>query len=146
MNSREKGASAERELARLIHDHLGVRVVRNLEQSRRGGHDLIPDPEESGPVVSWLARYAIEVKRHAKVSPHLLKGWWGQTCVQAERVGLLPCLCYRLDRADWRVVLPLVAVWEDLPRADGVDWTVELSVPGFAALVREELSASARVG
>lgn len=138
MNSRAKGADAVRELARVIRDHLGVRMVRNLEQYRRGGHDLVPHEDETGPVAAVLGRYAIEAKRYAKASPHLLKGWWAETCVQAERVGLLPCLCYREDRADWRVVLPLVAVREDLPKAEGVDWTVELSVPGFAALVREE--------
>ena len=137
MNSRSKGAGGERELARLIFDHLGVRMVRNLEQSRRGGHDLIPDPDESGPVAGWLARYALEVKRHSRATPALRVGWWGQTCVQAERVGLLPCLCYREDRADWRVVLPLSELRPELPTWDGLEFTVELSIPGFAALARE---------
>jgi hypothetical protein len=97
MNSRAKGADAERELARVIRDHLGVRMVRNLEQYRRGGHDLVPHEDETGPVAAVLGRYAIEAKRYAKASQHLLKGWWAETCVQAERVGLLPCLCYRED-------------------------------------------------
>ena len=34
---RSKGSAGERELARLIDEHLGIRLVRNLEQSRRGG-------------------------------------------------------------------------------------------------------------
>jgi Holliday junction resolvase len=72
MNSRAKGASAERELARVIHEHLGVRMVRNLEQYRQGGHDLVPHPDETGPVAAALARYAIEAKRYArgKAAPH----------------------------------------------------------------------------
>jgi Holliday junction resolvase len=142
MNSRAKGADGERELAKVIHDHLGVHMVRNLEQSRRGGHDLIPDPDASGPVASWLARYAFECKRHSRATPHLLRGWWGQTCAQAERVGLLPCLCYRADRMDWRVVLPLAVVRPELPTWDGLDWTVELSALGFAALARQEAGGS----
>lgn len=69
MNARNQGASAERELARAIFDELGVRLVRNLEQSRRGGYDLVPDAEATGPLADWLGRCAIEVKRHAKARP-----------------------------------------------------------------------------
>lgn len=138
MNSRNKGAGAERELARLIHDELGVQLVRNLEQSRSGGYDLIPHPEESGPVGEILARYAIEAKRYRKSSPALLRSWWRQATTQAEQACLSPLLAYREDRREWRVVLHLSeltpamfgdwACWE---------WAVELSLPGFAALVRE---------
>ena len=142
MNSRNKGANGERELARLIRDHLGVRLVRNLEQSRRGGHDLIPHPDESGPVASWLARYAFECKRHSRATPHLLKGWWAQTSTQAEAVGLVPCLCYRQDRMDWRVVLPMDEIRPDLPAWEGLDFTVELSVAAFCVLIRERVGPS----
>lgn len=136
-HSRNKGASAERELARIIYDELGIRMVRNLEQSRRGGHDLIPYTDQDDSVSASLARFAFEVKRHSRATPHLLKGWWAQTCQQAEAQHLIPCLCYRQDRMGWRVVIPLSAVRLDIPKTDGLDWTVELSVPAFAALIRE---------
>lgn len=137
MNSREKGVGAERELARLLYDHLGVRMVRNLEQSRRGGHDLIQDPDASGAVASWLASHAVEVKRHAQATPALVRAWWAQTEAQSEAAGLVPVLAYRADRGAWRFVLPLAELRTDLTRAPGVEFTAELSLTGFCALVRE---------
>lgn len=143
INGRTKGASAERELSTLIHAELGIRLVRNLEQSRRGGHDLIPQPDATGPVVSWLARYAIECKRYSRATPALRKGWWAQTCDQAERCGLIPCLAYREDRAAWRLVLPLCCLRPELPAwSYQLEYTVELSVAGFCALAREEVGRS----
>lgn len=137
INSRNKGASAERQLANLIADELGVRLIRNLEQSRSGGHDLIPHPDETGPVARQLARYAIECKRYSKASPGLMKGWWAQAELQSEACGLVPVLAYRADRAAWRFVLPMSELMQELPRWPGLAYTVEVSVDAFAALVRE---------
>ncbi len=137
INSRVKGASAEREFAGLIHGELGVRLVRNLEQSRAGGYDLIPEPDATGPVAGWLAHHAIEVKRYARATPALLRGWWVQAEAQGERCGLIPVLAYRGDRASWRIVLPLSELARELPRWQGIEYSVELSVPAFCALARE---------
>jgi hypothetical protein len=134
---REKGAGAERELAGAIFEELGVRLVRNLEQSRAGGHDLTLAPEQSGPVADALSRYALEVKRHAKATPALLAGWWAQAQAQAEAAGLVPALAYRPDRMPWRVVLPLAELRVELTRAAGIEFTAELSLPAFCAIVRE---------
>jgi len=136
-HSRRNGASAERELARAIHDELGILLVRNLEQSRRGGHDLIPHPDTTGPVADELARYAFEVKRHSRATSGLIAGWWMQTCTQAEQVGLVPALAYREDRQGWQVVLPLSAVRPDLTHGEGLAWTITLGLPAFCYLVRE---------
>lgn len=40
INSRNKGASAEREFSNIIYQWAGIRLIRNLEQSRSGGFDL----------------------------------------------------------------------------------------------------------
>lgn len=125
MNSRKKGAAAERELARVIHDHLGVRLVRNLEQSRRGGHDLIPYPDQGGPVAVSLARYAIEAKRYSRTTPHLLRGWWAQTCVQAERVGLT----HATDRTGWTGAWCCPCLWFGRICRPGMGWTGPWSCP-----------------
>jgi hypothetical protein len=137
---RTKGAAGERELCAAIRDELGVRLLRNLEQSRRGGFDLVPADDQTGPVAVALARLAIEVKRHAAASPGTIGTWWRQAETQAETAGLVPCLAYRADRAPWRFVLPLAAVHPDLPRAGGLPFTADLSLVGFAAIVREVLS------
>jgi len=133
-SQRSKGAAGERELCTLLYEHLGVRLVRNLEQSRRGGYDLIPHPDATGPIAAWLARYAIEVKRHATAPPHLLKQWWSQAETQARAVGLVPCLAYRTDRSAWRLLLPLSELLPNPPPWTGVQWTVQLSLEGFCAL------------
>ena len=92
-HSRRKGASGERELAHLLEKHLDVKLVRNLSQSRDGGHDL-----------TGLDNMAFEVKRTAKSQ---LSAWWKQAVVQAEDVGRVPVLAYRLDRQSWRFVVAL---------------------------------------
>lgn len=134
---RTKGAGAERELCGLIRDELGVRLVRNLEQSRRGGHDLIVADDETGPVAVALARFALEVKRHSQASPGTIAAWWRQAEEQGIRAGLVPALAYRADRLPWRFVLPLVELRPDLTRAGGIDFTANLSLPAFCAVVRE---------
>jgi hypothetical protein len=137
INSRAKGAGAERELSAALFDELGVKLVRNLEQTRAGGHDLTLAPGETGPVAAQLARYAFEVKRHAKAPAALVRAWWRQAEAQASAAGLVPVLAYRPDRGAWRFVLPLVELHPGLTRAPGVEFTAELSLVGFAALIRE---------
>jgi Holliday junction resolvase len=134
---RDKGATAERELAGAIFGELGVRLVRNLDQSRRGGYDLTLAPGETGPAALALARYAVEVKRHARTTPALLRSWWSQAEAQAEAAGLVPALAYRPDRGAWRFVLPLCEVRPDLTRAPGIDFTADLPLAAFCSLVRE---------
>ena len=90
---RRKGKAGELELARLLREHLGANVARNLEQTRQGGADLL-----------GLPGWAVEVKRAARAR---LSDWWLQTCSQAEASGQRPALCYRLDRHPWRVSIAL---------------------------------------
>lgn len=134
INSRTKGATGEREFASLLHQHLGVRLIRNLEQSRSGGYDLIA--EGDCPVSRALDQFAIEVKRYTSTSPALIRKWWAQTERQARQASKVPCLAYRGNRQDWRCVVPLAAInpacsWE------GIEYTADLSADAFAAIVRE---------
>lgn len=136
--SRRKGASGEREFSLALHGLIGVRLARNLEQSRNGGHDLTVPPDATGPVADALGRLAFEIKRLASVTPASLAGWWDQAKGQAERVGLWPALAYRADRHPWRVRLPLACVRPDLfPLWAEAELTVDLPLPAFAALIRE---------
>ncbi len=137
INSRNKGAGAEREFARLLFDHLGVRLVRNLDQTRAGGFDLLPDTEQAGPVVEVLRSLAIEVKRYASITPSDLERFWRQTLKQAGAIGKVPVLAYREDRRPWRVVVPLHLLNPDLHPGLELTWCAVLSVEGFCAVVRE---------
>lgn len=141
INSRNKGAAGEREFAGLIHDHLGIRLVRNLEQTRSGGHDLIVHPDETGPVVDVLAAFAIEVKRYGKATDGLLNRWWLQAEGQAQAVGRTPVLAYRGNREAWRVVLPLSWAVPNV-RDGGYLYTIAMSMDGFASLIRESAGSA----
>ncbi len=125
---RRKGAVAERELARLLLEHLGVRVERNLNQFREGGCDLI-----------GLAEVALEVKRHADARSADIREWWAQTAMQAELVFMLPALAFRLDRQDWRFLVPISLFFESMPFDPGFEWTAEISLDAFCLVMRERL-------
>ena len=94
-NSRNKGASFEREVSNLIQEHLGVGVKRDLEQYRESDRgDLI-----------GLEGWTIECKRRAKGSVEY--SWWEQVCSAAEKSGTIPVLIYRFDRQLPKCRIPL---------------------------------------
>lgn len=118
-----KGKQGERELARLLSDHLGTAVKRNLGQSRDGGFDLL--------IPGW----SLEVKRAAM--PRVSE-WWEQTLMQAEKSKLRPVLAYRQDFKPWHFVIRLADLVTTLAgQPDGV--TAELCIDGFCMVVRESL-------
>lgn len=128
INSRTKGASAERELIKLLHDELGdgFELKRNLEQTREGGYDI-----------TGLPKWALEVKRYAEATPSLIREWWEQAADQARAAKKIPVLAYRLDRRDWRFVVPIYAVTKIICTTNEYDWTVEMGIVAWTSLVRE---------
>ena len=137
-SSRAKGANGEREFARALEELIGIKLVRNLEQSRRGGHDLIPPQDAAGPVAEALGRLAVEVKRYASAPSGSVSKWWLQAVGQGEAVNLWPALAYRADRQPWRVRLPLAALRPDLyPLWPDPDLTADLPLAAFASVIRE---------
>ena len=134
INSRAKGASAEREFCKELSEHLGDTLVeplkRNLEQTRNGGHDIL-----------GLEGLAIEIKRYRALSEaDLTRIWKDQVLDQAQRVGGIPVLAYREDFRPWRIRLPMSTItgqtWDagwDMP------WTIEVGMEAFAYCVREHL-------
>ena len=137
INSRNKGASAELEFSNIIYQWAGIRLIRNLEQSRSGGHDLIVHADEVGQVADSFRSLAIECKRYGKVTPGLIKVWWQQARDQAERNRLHPILAYRADRHDWQVIAPLHLINATMSRNLGLDGTATLSVIGFCSVVKK---------
>ena len=138
INSRLKGAGAERELAGLIHEHLGVRLIRRLDQARGGGHDLEVAPGHEGPVAATLAGLAIECKRYQTITPAALAGFWGQATRQATAAGLVPCLAWRANRHPWYVTVPLSwLIPGTAGHPDDLAYTATLPLDAFCLAARE---------
>ena len=138
INSRQKGAGAEREFAGLVHDWSGVRLIRNLEQTRSGGHDLIVHPDEVGSVADAFRKLAIECKRYQTATDAQIQKWWAQAVLQADQAGLKPVLAYRANRSPWRVVVPLVHVNPSLSQNSQLTYTATLSIEGFCHTLSEQ--------
>ena len=126
-NGRNKGATFERDIAKMLDDELGISFKRNLDQYRESGlGDLIPsDPEFP---------FTLELKRYADGPIGGQKSWWAQTCVAARREGKYPALIYRYDRQPIRCVVPMDPHhWKD----DG--YVVEMDFEAFCYLARETM-------
>lgn len=135
INSRAKGASAEREFIKELSEYLGDALTepmkRNLEQTRKGGHDIV-----------GLDGFAIEIKRYKRIKEGDIVKFWAQAVDQAKRVDAEPVLAYREDFCSWRVRIPWGFMMDEEWDED-VDFTIELSLKAFATLVRERLVLAA---
>jgi len=123
---RTKGLRGEREFCKALGDYLGESIERRLGAERDGGPDVLLG-----------SLWAIEVKRGER---ERLKEWWQQARAQAAGYYRYPALAYRANGQPWRVVVALDVVLFGHPQwdaADTLDFTATLSVPGFAAVVRE---------
>lgn len=121
-----KGDRGEREFCRVLNQHLGETIHRELGSARDGGPDLLIGD-------AW----AVEVKRHER--PRLTE-WWTQACQQAADLQRYPALAYRQARQPWKILVPLdVVLWgiRTWDHTDHPDWTTTVSVAGFATIIRE---------
>ena len=132
VNGRNKGASFEREVAKMLFDELGITFKRDLEQYRAGDHgDLIPD-DDSFPFV-------LELKRYAGGPVGGQAGWWEQVCKAANRENKMPALLYKYDRKPIRCVLPLAAI---MPNHHG--YLIEVGFSTFCYITREMMNDVSR--
>lgn len=123
-SNRNRGAAAERELARWIKDELGVEVSRNLKQYQRTQEgDLTP-----------LGPFLCEVKYHARLN---VRDWWKQAVVSAKACGLIPVVAYKVARKGWRFVLPHTSAQGEW--SHDYEFTVDVGPACFAMIVREAL-------
>jgi Holliday junction resolvase len=123
-SNRNRGAAAERELARWIRDELGIDVSRQLKQFQEAQHfDLTP----VGP-------FGIEAKYHARIN---VKDWWKQAVVSAKASSLIPVVAYKVARKGWRFVLPHTSAQGDW--SHDYEFTVDAGPACFAMIVREAL-------
>lgn len=91
-SQRNKGAAGEREVCSLIREHLGIKAVRNLMQTRDGGADIKLNP------------YSIEVKRRARIG--LIYDWMAQAKANSTASERPLVLC-KADGKEWLAVMPL---------------------------------------
>lgn len=113
INSRNKGANAEREVSELFLVTFGCQLARNLDQTRWGGSDLKivnPDLGERYRYSRLLRQFSIEVKRYSHVTESDLAVFWNQACNQAKGDGLWPMLVVREDRKPPIFYLPLAFI------------------------------------
>lgn len=123
-SNRNRGAAAERELARWIRDELGVTVARNLKQMQQSQEgDLTP-----------LGPFLIECKYHARLN---VKDWWRQAVEQAKKAEAIPVVAYKVCRKGWRFVLPHTSAQGEW--GYDYEYTVDVGPACFALIVRETL-------
>lgn len=96
-SSRTKGHAYEREVRQAFED-AGFHTLRNLEQTRNGGADLLP-------VLVWPFSFQVECKRRARL-PFL--EWVAQVeAVTGDGKWRVPTVVCRADRGQSHVVLRL---------------------------------------
>jgi len=93
INSRNKGASGEREAADWLYYNLNLHTKpeRNLEQVRSGGGDLV-----------GVGCFCVEVKRCQQLA---LKAWWKQSLKSALDRQEEPVIMYRRNGESWKFIV-----------------------------------------
>jgi hypothetical protein len=99
INSRNKGASFEREIAQMLEAELGLQFKRDLRQYQAADYgDLITDDQFP---------FLIECKRYAKGSG-MKEAWWDQAGRAAFRTDQWPCVIYKYSATrstEWKPCL-----------------------------------------
>jgi hypothetical protein len=119
---------------------LNVKLVRKLDQTRGGGHDLELAKDQAGPIVDLVGELAFECKRYGLVTEGKIRGWWEQAVEQAGKAGLVPALAYREDRSNWRIILPLSYLFQHIEFHPEITYTMEMSIESFAVYLRAKAS------
>ena len=134
-NSRNKGASFERQIAKELFLLTGVSFKRDLEQYRACDHgDLIPDNHD------WP--FVIECKAYAKGTT-CRPAWKGQATKAAVSIGKMPCVVYKFDRVPVRAAMPWFSLSKGLGLPPGPDDWLECSLEGLAFVAAEIMAGQA---
>tara|TARA_Y100000590_G_scaffold48522_2_gene51411 strand:+ start:613 stop:1023 length:411 start_codon:yes stop_codon:yes gene_type:complete len=122
-NSRNKGASFEREIGNLLTSDLGLKnsIRRILEQTRE---KHLPD--------LMLGRWHIECKRYG-TGAEPLEAWWQQVLDSTSEDGI-PALVYKFNRRPIKVRLPLWAINPSLD--NNSPFTADLLWEDFIYLIK----------
>lgn len=134
-NSRNKGASFERQIAKDLFSLTGISFKRDIEQYRAADHgDLIPDDAD------WP--FVVECKAYA-AGRTCKDAWKAQATKAAVSAGKMPCVVYKFDRTPVRVAMPWAAMSKALGVAVGPDDWFECSLEGLAFVAAEIMAGQA---
>ncbi len=106
-HSRNKGATGEREFARILRDSLAPELDDQFFYVEREGMKQAGKDEHGG--AKWdilIPKLGIEVKRKRVVKDGDVRAWWEETVAQSAATGKLGILAYRGDQQVWRVMVP----------------------------------------
>lgn len=134
INSRNKGSSFERDIARELHLLLGVSFKRDLDQYREKDRgDLIADSD--------AFPFVIECKRYANGSG-CKPTWWAQANKAALEAQKFPAVIFKYDRKPVRVAVSARHAVECITRRkwSAENHLIEIDIEGFAYLCREGMS------
>ena len=136
VNSRNKGASYERDVKNRLFDALGLEFRRVLDQWAEAGLPDLVCEDDAFPFV-------VECKRYRQGSTFASPAHWDQICVAGAKAGKIPALVYKFDRLPerWRVPIEALAMLATFERqlGDGYDWkyAVEMTFDDFCMVARE---------
>ena len=135
VNGRNKGASFEREVGKLLEDELGISFKRDLEQYRAADHGdlLASDPDFP---------FVIECKRYAS-GTGCKPAWWQQAQAAANAVGKMPCVIYKYDRRELRCVVPFTALYAAFGAHCVSEYQAEMTLEAFCYITREIMNDNA---
>ena len=133
--SRTKGASFERDVAKLLFGELGITFKRDLRQYQESDHgDLIAD----NPAFPFL----IECKAYASGTT-CKPAWEAQAARAAQKIGMIPVVIYKFDRHPIRCRLGIDAIMTAHGAQAVTHFSADLCIPGFAYVARELMARNA---
>ena len=122
-DSRNKGASFERKICKLIKDNLNIDAKRNLDQYQAKGQADIVIP-------GW----SIECKAYQKGTT-FKPSWWVQTKESAATLKLTPVLIYKFNNCPIKCVIPIDVLSRNF--SAGHDLVCEVDIETWFYIVRE---------
>tara|TARA_A100001388_G_C28604626_1_gene419855 strand:- start:64 stop:471 length:408 start_codon:yes stop_codon:yes gene_type:complete len=122
-NSRNKGASFEREIANILNDSLGLKkpLKRILEQTRE---KHLPD--------LILGKWCIECKRYGQ-GAEPLESWWDQV-IKSTPEDSYPALIYKFNHRPIKVRVPIHSINRSLDK--DFNHVCDFSMESFVALLK----------
>ena len=122
-DSRNKGASFERKICKLIKENLNIDAKRNLDQYQaKGQSDII------------IPRWSIECKAYQKGTT-FKPSWWVQTKESAATLKLTPVLIYKFNNCPIKCVIPIDVLSRNF--SAGHDLVCEVDIDTWFYIVRE---------